>query len=208
MNGALGPACGACRLRPRIPGSGPPAGGAGHRLGWMTPKGWKMGVLTTSRCILRKPQEEDRDGLWEIHTDPDVRRYLGGPVAEAALEKRIADRLSADGDLYWVIRHASSGAFIGCISLDLHHDGVSTEVSYQLLPRWWGQGYGAEVVQEIIRYAFEELGLPKVLAETQTANQASCRLLRKIGMRLEQTAMRFGAEQSIYSITNRGKGSA
>lgn len=48
----------------------------------------------------------------------------------------------------------------------------------------------------------KKLGLTKIVAETQSANKASCRLLKRIGMDLEETVERFGAEQSIFSIRN------
>jgi len=38
------------------------------------------------------------------------------------------------------------------------------------------------------------------VAETQSANKASCKLLEKLGMNLKQIVQRFGAEQSIYCI--------
>ena len=81
-----------------------------------------------------------------------------------------------------------------------HHDGVYLEISYQLLPNWWGAGYATEVVQVIINFALIELNLSKVIAETQTANTSSCKLLENLGMKLERTISRFGAEQAIYSI--------
>ena len=65
-----------------------------------------------------------------------------------------------------------------------------------------GYGYGEEVIKRIINYAFEELKLTRIVAETQSANKASCKLLKKIGMKLEQSVERFGAEQYIFSISN------
>ena len=54
------------------------------------------------------------------------------------------------------------------------------------------------MVQAVIRYALRDLGLPRVVAETQTANIASCRLLEGLGLRRERTVQRFGAQQAIY----------
>ncbi|WP_338786346.1 GNAT family N-acetyltransferase [Metabacillus sp. FJAT-53654] len=55
------------------------------------------------------------------------------------------------------------------VSLDPHHEGSYLEISYQLLPIWWGKGYATEVVKLIIHYALNELNLTKVVAETQSA---------------------------------------
>lgn len=53
----------------------------------------------------------------------------------------------------------------------------------------------------IINYALNELNLSRVVAETQTANTSSCRLLERVGMEIEKISIRFGAEQAIYSIS-------
>lgn len=51
-------------------------------------------------------------------------------------------------------------------------------------------------------YAFNTLKLTEIVAETQTSNRASCRLLEKLGMKFRETIQRFGEEQSIYCIKN------
>lgn len=109
---------------------------------------------------------------------------------------------SNDNSFYWVVREKHTDNFIGLVSLDLHHDGHYLEISYQFLPNWWGKGYATEVVQLIITFALNELNLSKIVAETQTANMSSCRLLEKLGMKLERTVSRFGNEQAIYSISS------
>jgi ribosomal-protein-alanine N-acetyltransferase len=104
---------------------------------------------------------------------------------------------------HWAIRLKSDGEFVGMVSLGVHHDGTDTEISYLLLPEWWGQGYAKEAVRAVVDLALGDLGLPRVVAETQTANVASCRLLESLGMRLERRVERFGAEQAIYATDNR-----
>lgn len=104
------------------------------------------------------------------------------------------------GSYFWVVRGKSTKEFIGLISLDPHHDGIDYEISYQFLPDWWGSGYAAETVSVIIDFALNGLELPAVVAETQSENLVSCRLLEKLGMGLERKVFRYGAEQSLYVI--------
>lgn len=52
----------------------------------------------------------------------------------------------------------------------------------------------------VVDYALDDLGLHRIIAETQSANTASCRLLERIGMHRVKTLQRFGAEQIIYSM--------
>ncbi|NOU71295.1 GNAT family N-acetyltransferase [Paenibacillus sp. LMG 31458] len=73
--------------------------------------------------------------------------------------------------------------FIGLVSLDKHVDG-GTEVSYEFLPTWWRSGYATEVLSQVINFSFNELELSRVIAETQTANAPSCRLLEQLNGKL------------------------
>lgn len=57
-----------------------------------------------------------------------------------------------------------------------------------------------EVISKIVDFGFNDLGLDEIVAETQTANGASCKLLERVGMTLEAKLHRFGAEQAVYSI--------
>ncbi|MEK8034917.1 GNAT family N-acetyltransferase, partial [Ideonella sp. DXS29W] len=78
------------------------------------------------------------------------------------------------------------------------HDLEDLEVSYLFLPEHWGRGYARAAVKQALAYAFGTIGLRRVLAETQSANGASVRLLEHLGFCLVGNVNRFGAEQSIY----------
>ena len=158
-------------------------------------------MFKTERCVLTTFQESDCEDVSKLFTNQEVRRYLGGVRDADSLKETLESMLTPQpAAYYWVARRESTKEFIGLISLDLHHDGIDYEVSYQLLPDWWGKGYAAETVTVIIDFALNSLKLPAVLAETQSANISSCRLLEKLGMELERKIFRYGAEQTIYSI--------
>jgi [ribosomal protein S5]-alanine N-acetyltransferase len=143
----------------------------------------------------------DREEVKTVFENPEVRKYLGGVPTEASIEGTLNEMVNpAYTAYYWVVRGKFTNEFIGLVSLDPHHDSDDLEVSYQLVPKWWGAGYGTEVVKRVLQFAFDELKLPKVVAETQSKNTSSCKLIERLGMELEKTTIRFGAEQSIYSI--------
>lgn len=143
----------------------------------------------------------DLKDVKKLNVDKQVRRYLGGIYDANQIERLLNERIQLEKDTWnWAVREKGTEAFLGIISLDLHHDGTNYEVSYQFLPKWWGAGYAMETVQVIITYALKVLKFPKLLAETQTANRASCMLLEKLGMNLEGIIYRFDAEQAIYTI--------
>jgi [ribosomal protein S5]-alanine N-acetyltransferase len=160
-----------------------------------------IALLQTDRCRLFNLQQTDFDNVSKLYANEAVRKYLGGTIQKELLKEKFIEEIHPKVNKWnWVIKTKDHSQFIGLVSLDPHLDGEHMEVSYQLLPNWWGKGYGTEIVHKIIHYAFNELNLPKILAETQTANISSCKLLEKVGMYLENTVQRFGAEQAIYAI--------
>jgi RimJ/RimL family protein N-acetyltransferase len=63
------------------------------------------------------------------------------------------------------------------------------------LPAWWGNGYATEAVAAVLEWAATYLpGEPIVLC-TQTANEASVRLARRLGFREVGRFVEFEAEQ-------------
>lgn len=158
-------------------------------------------MFKTERCSLSIFQEPDWKEVSKLFINPQVRRYLGGVRNTASIKDVMSDMLAPQsGSYFWVVREESTEEFIGLISLDPHHDGIDQEISFQFLPDWWGKGYAAEAVSMILDFALEKLKLPTVVAETQSANISSCRLLEKLGMELERKIFRYGAEQSLYAI--------
>lgn len=160
-------------------------------------------MIKTKRCKLLIIQDCDYSDLKKLYTNDQVRKYLGGATDDEILLRNKFEEVldnSRNDAYYWVIRSISNNEFIGLITLDNYHDGKNIEVSYQLLPEWWGSGYATEVLKAIIDYSFGELGLAKLMAETQTENISSCRLLERVGMKFERNLYRFNAKQSIFSI--------
>lgn len=72
-------------------------------------------------------------------------------------------------------------------------------MSYEFRPAAWGHGFAKEATTCVVKHALSDLGLPRILAETQAANIASCRLLQKMGFAEKQRLDRFGAEQVIFA---------
>lgn len=156
-------------------------------------------MIETSRCELTTLQSCDRDLVIKLYTDAEVRRFLGGVVNEQSIRLRFLQMLKPGTETqHWVIR-VKNNSSIGIVSLGKYYNNIDTEISYQLMSEWWQKGYGTEATKAIVTYGLKVLNLPRVIAETQIDNIASCRLLERIGMRLERTVERFGAKQGIFT---------
>lgn len=163
--------------------------------------GRKTILIETERCTIQPFEKEDSSDTKKLFVHPEVRKFLGGIREETYIQESLNRMINpCENEFYWVVREKTTKNLIGLVSLDPHHDGDFLEVSYQFLPKWWGKGYASEGVQRVLQYAFTDLKQEKIVAETQTANERSCRLLERVGMQLEHKVIRFGAEQAIYSM--------
>lgn len=150
-------------------------------------------ILETSRLVFRLLVPEDLDSLFALYGDPDVVRYIpDAPRTYEEAQKELAwfqnghPRHPQLG--LWATIHKPTGQFIGrCGLLPWTIDGQDeVEVAYLLAKGYWGQGLGAEAAQGILRYGFEQLGLPRLICLIDPDNRASIKVAAKIGMAFEK----------------------
>ncbi|SEK25191.1 GNAT family N-acetyltransferase [Paenibacillus sp. OK003] len=58
-------------------------------------------------------------------------------------------------------------------------------IGYKLTPEYWHQGIMTEVVEKVIEYGFNNLGLNRIEAFVEPENVGSRKVLEKIGFREE-----------------------
>jgi RimJ/RimL family protein N-acetyltransferase len=163
------------------------------------PGGWPAAIpeLTTPRLTLRGLQADDAAALLEVLGDRQVTRYHSMPTmaslaeAEGALA-RLAARFEAGEAIRWAIQSHTERQLIGTIGL-LHvvAEHYRGEIGYELGSRWWGQGLIPEAAAAVIDYAFSVLGLHRIEAGVLVDNQASVRVLEKLGFREEGTLRHY-----------------
>ena len=130
----------------------------------------------------------------------EVRQFLGGPVPWYLRASQFRQYLRGHPKVgIWVVRDRQNSKGIGLLVLSPHEGGKDYEVSYQFLPSSWGNGYAAEALEPVILHALQDLGFPKIIAETQAANARSCKLLSRLGFKQEMTLERHGAQQIIFA---------
>lgn len=156
--------------------------------------------LKSKRLVFEKLEPYHRRSLGFLYQNEACRAYLGGAISEEVYQKKFDEMLRDTNGTYFIVKSLSDQAFLGLVSLTEHHDGNGQELSYMILPDFWGQGYGAEAARFAIQYGFKVLKLPRVYAETQEKNKASNQLLRSIGFTLEKEVIRFGEMQNLYIL--------
>lgn len=160
--------------------------------------------LRTGRLALQPLNMSDHAVLLTHWTGPLVRRFLfdgyvlsASEVTETIVTSQRSFALAGFG--LWALRPAARHAILdssmlgtallgtaGLRPLDDSED-AEIEIVYSLEPDRWGHGYAAEAAVAILDYAFEVLGLGRVLAEIDRDNAASEAVARRLGMRPVET---------------------
>lgn len=149
--------------------------------------------VRTSRLLLRPLDASDTDALIAYRSLEDVCRYVPfEPMDAEAVGERLRNgwsrtTLDAEGQALTLgVELAESRRLIGDVMLAWHsaeHRGG--EVGWVLHPGHSGHGYATEAARAVLRLAFDELGLHRMVARVDARNVASLRLAERLGMRRE-----------------------
>ena len=147
--------------------------------------------LQTARLILRPWVEADAAACYEYAKDPHVGPAAGWPVHTSVENSRqvIREVLSAPETYAIVLKE--SGLPIGSIGLKFHSDLAETddeaELGFCLGVPYWGRGIVPEAAREMLRHAFEDLGLERIWCGYYDGNEKSKRVQEKLGFRYIRT---------------------
>ena len=147
-----------------------------------------MAEITTERLIMRGWREADLAPWAAMNADPEVRRYVGPLLTfeqAAAWVLNYQDDLDRYGFGFWAVEIRASGEFIGFTGLNTMDKGTpfsGVELGWRLARSAWGRGYATEAGLAALRYGFDAVGLPEVVAVTMARNVRSQAVMRRIGM--------------------------
>lgn len=148
-------------------------------------------MLETKRLILRHWEDSDAESLFEYAKDPDIGPIAGWPAHQSIDESREVIRKVLSGKEAYAICLKADGKAIGTIELKLNGRTDMTErddeceAGYWLGKPFWGQGIMPEAVREILRHAFEDIGMTKVWIGYYEGNNKSKRVQEKCGFRYQ-----------------------
>ena len=144
-------------------------------------------VLNTERLMLRKWTEADAESLFEYAKDLDVGPIAGWPPHKNKDESLNVIKNVFNGAECYAICEKGNNEAIGAIELKLNGSTDMTnrddecELGYWLSKPFWGKGYMPEAAREIIRHAFEELGMTTIWCGYYEGNYKSKRVQEKLG---------------------------
>lgn len=162
-------------------------------------------MIETPRLSIRLPREDDAPAYFELHADPEVRRWLGGefPASVEEEAERIARNRAMHSELgmtMWAVEERDTSELVGVAGLfRVENTGPEIEVAYHFRRDRWGRGYATEAARACMDYGFETAGLDRIVGLVAPENVASARVLEKCGMKLEGRAHHYGMDLLKYA---------
>jgi len=149
-------------------------------------------VLETDRLVLRWLSTDDAEFILELLNDPSFLRFIGDKGVRTLADAR-QYILNGPVEMYVRLGHGlylvelkEGGIPVGMCGL-IKRDGLDhVDIGFAFLPQYRAQGYAYEAASAVMTYGKDVLGLKRIVAITSPDNDASGRLLEKLGLRFER----------------------
>ena len=154
--------------------------------------------IKTERLILRPFQSNDFEKAYRLFSDPIVMRFsLNGPYSAEKCKKFIDQCMlkskNNEPSLLAVIDNQTNQLIGSCGFFAQTIQGMAElELGYRLLPHYWGKGLATEAAIAMKGYAFNEMGLTRLISLIETDNIASIRVAEKNDFKLAKTMLYDG----------------
>lgn len=161
-------------------------------------------TLETKHLTLRPLTQADLNFVFRHFSDPQVHQYLydNPPIKDHVEAQEIIDfYVDCVGKPYnrWVLERKSDGQPLGtCGFHKWDKRYFRTEIGYDLSPEFWRQGYMSEALQAAIHYGFSQMGLHRIEALVYVGNQASLKLLEKLGFKQEGILRDYFYQDGVF----------
>lgn len=147
--------------------------------------------MESERILLRPVSWDDAEDMYEHTSDEETTRFIFEQHQDLNQTKRlIANYFLKEPVGKYAIVLKESRKMIGTIEFRVHEWNKSGELGYTLSRHFWGHGYMTEAGKLILGLAFNVLGLERVYAESDVRNEASVKLMNRLGMTHEGTLRR------------------
>ena len=147
------------------------------------PDFWYIGTRYDGDVKLRAITVDDADFMMQLVSDPKVKRFIPGMIRDREMIVSWVQSLGL-ADHEYIVQIDGTDESIGECSLT--EQGESAEIGFMLLPKYWRQGYGTEVVNSLIDKA-RAMNLKELTATTDERNRVAIRLLEKCGFQKQKS---------------------
>lgn len=139
--------------------------------------------------LVRRPEADDLDALYEIKNNPEVGALLGGftnGYSRMDLREWIESHRKNANEVLWVVADATTDDCVGHVGLyGIDHRSRTAELGIMLAPRVWGIGLGKSCTGFVLRYGFHQLNLNRISLRVLAQNERAIALYRSSNFVIE-----------------------
>ena len=159
-------------------------------------------ITESERLLLRELNPSDAEEFYALNANPKVLQYVIDEPFESvdAARERLEnyDEYEKHGYGRWAVIRKSDEKFLGWCGLKFHDEYI--DLGYRFFEEEWGKGYATESAKACIEYAFNELGVKQLVARAAKGNDASVRVMEKLGMEFWKRDICDGMEDAKYYV--------
>ena len=140
-------------------------------------------TLHGERITLRPFKMEDLEDLFEFTADEEATRYLYAAHKDSEQTKRmLTNYYLQEPYCKYAVELKDSKKMIGTVEFRIKEYDQNAEIGYTLTRTYWGNGYMSEALALVLDIAFNKVQLASVYAQYDVRNEASGKLLTRLGM--------------------------
>lgn len=149
--------------------------------------------IETPRLIIRELTADDDQAMFEMDSDAEVHRYLGGKPYTSIEQSReniayIQQQYRENGIGRWAVMLKETNEFIGWTGYKLMREKVNGHINhydfgYRHMRKHWRKGYAYEAAKAALDYGIDVLGFKNIYAMTDVDNAGSRHILELLGFK-------------------------
>lgn len=165
-------------------------------------------ILETDRLLLREITLDDSESIFKCFSNDEVTRFYGQDTLENIEQaEKIVEFFSRNfkenKGIRWGIERKGTKGIIGTVGFNAWSPKHKrAEIGYEIHPEQWRSGYTLEALSKVVSYGFERMGLTRIGAVVFIENEASNKLLTKIGFQKEGVLRDYMHQNSKAHDTN------
>lgn len=140
-----------------------------------------MKIFETTRLYVEKFNELDFEDFYDMQSNPKVMRFIKKHMNKEESKTELNRFISYydDPNIFykiWAVKKQTNNELIGLCGV--YENGKSEfEIAYRLREKFWKQGFGREIANELINYLFKNTDLTELTASVRIGNKGSIKIL-------------------------------
>ncbi|MGH4123441.1 MAG: GNAT family N-acetyltransferase [Clostridium sp.] len=142
--------------------------------------------IITESLVLRQITERDAESIYKLLSNPEVIKHdtfeLFTNIKQAEdLIECFSEEFRQKRAIFWGISLANASEIIGFCKCEIEIPKIRADLGYDLRPEYWNNGIISEALGAVIDVTFNKIQVNRIEASVSNENNASIRVLEKLG---------------------------